>query len=317
MSSLVVAAHFSDECTHGEVRLVNGSSEYNGRLEVCNDGVWGTVTSDAWSHYESRVVCRQLGYSGLCQYTLLIHEFFLVFVCVCVLNVVASPFFSSFPSLSFFSFLSLCFFTFFIFLFLDALHYDSSIFGSNYDIPIVMDRVFCGGFEENLFNCTFNSVPTSTDTHAKDIGIQCYSKEGISVNENRVSIFCHPSQIKFKMCHLFCPLLCVCVCVCVCLFFGLKKLWREVLACVVFLLSLFFAFSFLFQPVTVLPGMLDLSMVALSTREPSRFVSVESGVLSVILTGVRMMEELYADNWDTQQQVKRILGCMKMTTIEH
>lgn len=82
-SSLVVA-HFSDECTHGEVRLVNGSSEYNGRLEVCNDGVWGTVTSDAWSHYESRVVCRQLGYSGLCQYTLLIHEFFLVCVCVCI-----------------------------------------------------------------------------------------------------------------------------------------------------------------------------------------------------------------------------------------
>ena len=74
-SSLAVA-HFSDECTQGEVRLVNGSSEYNGRLEVCNDGVWGTVTSDAWTHYESRVVCRQLGYSGLCQYTLLIHEFF-------------------------------------------------------------------------------------------------------------------------------------------------------------------------------------------------------------------------------------------------
>lgn len=207
-SSLAVA-HFSDECTHGKVRLVNGSLEYNGRLEVCNDGVWGTVTSDAWTHYESRVVCRQLGYSGLCQYTLLIHEFFLV--CVCVLNVVVSPFFS-FPSLSFSSFLSLCFFTFFIFLFLDALHYDSSVFGSNYDIPIVMDRVYCGGFEENLFNCTFNSVPTSTDTHAKDIGIQCYSKEGISVNENRVSIFCHPSQIKFKMCHSFWPLF-VCVCV--------------------------------------------------------------------------------------------------------
>lgn len=96
---------------------------------------------------------------------------------------------------------------------------------------------------------------------------------------------------------------------------GLKKLWREVLAC--FLLSLFFAFSFLFQLVTVLPVMLDLSMVALGTREPSRFVSVESGVLSVILTGASTMEELYADNWDTQQQVKGILGCMKMTTIEH
>ena len=85
----------------------------------------------------------------------------------------------------------------------------------------------------------------------------------------------------------------------------------------VFILSLFFAFSFLFQLVTVLLVMLDLSMVALGTREPSRFVSVESGALSVILTGTSTMEELYADNWDTQQQVKGILGCMKMTTIEH
>ena len=74
----------------------------------------------------------------------------------------------------------------------------------------------------------------------------------------------------------------------------------------VFLLLLFFASSFLFQLVTVLPGMLDLSMVAPGTREPSRFVSVESGVLSVILTGARMMEELYADNWDTRQQVRDI-----------
>ena len=232
---------------------------------------------------------------------------------MCVLNVVVSPFFS-FPSLSFSSFLSLCFFTFFIFLFLDALHYDSSVFGSNYDIPIVMDRVYCSGFEENLFNCTFNSVPTSTDTHAKDIGIQCYSKEGISVNENRVSIFCHPSQIKFKMCHSFWPLF---VCVCVCLGGWLEEALERSIGMRVFILSLFFAFSFLFQLVTVLPVMLDLSMVALGTREPSRFVSVESGVLSVILTGASTMEELYAGNWDTQQQVKGILGCMKMTTIEH
>lgn len=60
---------FSDECTHGQIRLVNGTTQYDGRLEVCNDGVWGTVTSDSWSFFDSRVVCAQLGFSRRCQYT--------------------------------------------------------------------------------------------------------------------------------------------------------------------------------------------------------------------------------------------------------
>lgn len=94
--------------------------------------------------------------------------------------------------------------------------------------------------------------------------------------------------------------------VCVCLCGWLEGALERSIDMPVFLLLLFFASSFLFQLVTVLPGMLDLSMVAPGTREPSRFVSVESGVLSVILTGARMMEELYADNWDTRQQVRDI-----------
>ena len=56
-------------CTNGTVRLVNGSLESAGRVEVCINGVWGTVchrnwnANYYWDNNFARVVCRQMGYN--------------------------------------------------------------------------------------------------------------------------------------------------------------------------------------------------------------------------------------------------------------
>ena len=44
------------------IRLVNGSNEGEGRLEIFHDGQWGTVCDDYFGEAETKVVCRMLGY---------------------------------------------------------------------------------------------------------------------------------------------------------------------------------------------------------------------------------------------------------------
>ena len=48
-------------CAHGEVRLADGDGEYEGRLEICYKGQWGTVCDYDINDYAAAVVCEQLG----------------------------------------------------------------------------------------------------------------------------------------------------------------------------------------------------------------------------------------------------------------
>ena len=48
-------------CTNKEIRLVGGSTNREGRLEVCIDGRWGTVCDNSQSGVAG-AVCSHLGF---------------------------------------------------------------------------------------------------------------------------------------------------------------------------------------------------------------------------------------------------------------
>lgn len=43
------------------VRLIGGSTRYEGRLEVYYNGIWGTMCDDGINNRIAEVVCKSLG----------------------------------------------------------------------------------------------------------------------------------------------------------------------------------------------------------------------------------------------------------------
>ncbi len=123
------------ECINGDIRLVGGTTMYEGRVEVCNNNAWGTVCDDLWDTTDGSVVCAQLGYgTGLSFLNLyIIYTYFL-------------PTATSAPQ--------------------------RAAFGQGTG-SIVLDNVACTGTETNLFDCPNNGIGIHNCAHSEDAGVVC------------------------------------------------------------------------------------------------------------------------------------------------
>ena len=52
------------------MRLMEGKSQFEGRLEVCFNGRWSTFGSDGWTQINTQVICNSLGYDFSGKYVL-------------------------------------------------------------------------------------------------------------------------------------------------------------------------------------------------------------------------------------------------------
>lgn len=50
------------DCSNGALRLADGPSVNEGRVEVCYNGVWGSICDSSWTTTEANIVCKTLGH---------------------------------------------------------------------------------------------------------------------------------------------------------------------------------------------------------------------------------------------------------------
>ena len=60
----------------GDIRLVGGQSQYEGRVELCYGNSWRSICPSSWGTSDAKVACRQLNYTASGKLNLIfIHLF--------------------------------------------------------------------------------------------------------------------------------------------------------------------------------------------------------------------------------------------------
>ena len=76
-------------CIHGNIRLEDEDSVYDGKMKVCYNGVWEAVCDDGVDDSVAEVVCRQLGLSLHSKYERYIRAaavYLFQGLCICIVK---------------------------------------------------------------------------------------------------------------------------------------------------------------------------------------------------------------------------------------
>ena len=133
------------ECSSGDLRLVGGERESEGRVEICVGGFWGTVCDSGWDQREALVVCRQSGYGARGHHRKTI--FFLTILCyICV-----------------------CFTA-------GATYLTGAYYGEGSGPVLSYLRCFTGR-ESNVSECNMGRVGAVNCHHGRDAAVRCQCEE--------------------------------------------------------------------------------------------------------------------------------------------
>ena len=122
------------------MRLQNGIAPSNGRVEVCQNRIWGSVCTDQWDHTDASVVCRQLGHDSNGTFEVLLFS-------------INSERLDVIFSLS------------------DGIATD--IFGPGDEDIVFLSEVQCTGLEANLILCPHTGVGQHMCTQENSAGVIC------------------------------------------------------------------------------------------------------------------------------------------------
>ena len=149
-------------CQNGDIRLVNGTTFYEGRVEICWNETWGTVCDGFWSGFDAIVACRQLGYvaDGMKHITLSLNCLFVqrdeLKLIVC----------------------TRCCFNGSIFGSIGATPLYNAFFGQGTG-PILLDDLICTSTESRLVDCQHDGIGQFDFCrgHLDDAGLRCAESE--------------------------------------------------------------------------------------------------------------------------------------------